>query len=133
MRIGKSRLRLGAFVTCLSLTTVAAAADNCSGTFVRVVMNAGNVIVRLSNDHNAPGHMAIGSCDAATLRCTFKDKEGDTWTTDESVAGTWKIVGGTGKYAKAKSFGWGKTIREEVGPEGMIYVGVWGGECSMYM
>jgi len=77
--------------------------------------------------------MAIGSCDAETLRCTFKDKEGDTWTTDESVGGTWKIVDGTGKYAKAKSFGWGKTVRKEVGPEGMIYVGVWGGECSMNM
>jgi hypothetical protein len=133
MRTAKRLLGLAGFVACLGLTTVATAADNCSGTFVQVAMHTGNVIVRLSDDHDAPGHMAIGSCDAETFRCTFKDKDGDAWTTDESVAGVWKIVGGTGKYAKAKSSGWSKMIRKEVGPEGMIYVGVWGGECSMHM
>ncbi len=131
MQTTKMLAYLGALAACLGLANVGRAADNCSGISVQVVMHTGNAVVNLNDDHNAPGHMAVGSCDAGTLRCTFKDKDGDTWTTDESVAGTWKTVGGTGKYAKSKFSGWSKTIRTEVGPEGMIYIGMWGGECSM--
>jgi hypothetical protein len=116
---------LGA-LSCVGVTGFGVAADNCSGTWVQV----GTVIVSLNDDHSAPDYVAVGVCDARTLRCTYKDKDGDTWANDVSIAGTWKNVSGTGKYARAKSFGWNKTIRMEVGPEGTIYVGVWGGECS---
>jgi hypothetical protein len=131
MQTTKMLACLGALAACLGLPNVGRAADNCSGVSVQVGMHIGNAIVSLNDDHSAPDHMAVGVCDATTLRCTYKDKDGDTWTDDVSVAGTWKTVGGTGKYANAKSSGWSKTIRMEVGPEGTIYIGVWGGECNM--
>ncbi|HTS54046.1 MAG TPA: hypothetical protein VMH26_12295 [Burkholderiales bacterium] len=124
---------LGALATCLGLANVGRAADNCSGTSVYVLMHDGNAVVILNDDHSAPDHMAVGSCDATVLRCTYKDKDGDTWTDDVAAAGTWKTVVGTGKYAKSKSSGWSKTIRMEIGPEGTIYIGAWGGECNINM
>jgi hypothetical protein len=122
---------LGALAACGGLANVGKAADNCSGMWVRVGMHSGNASVTFNDDHSAPSHMAVGSCDAGTLRCSYKDKDGDAWTDDVSIAGTWKRVGGTGKYAKSKASGWSKTIRTEVGPEGTIYLGTWGGECNM--
>jgi hypothetical protein len=130
MRNAKMVVCLGAFAACVGVPSLGVAADNCSGAWVEVGMNFGNTIVSFNDDHSAPGHMALGVCDASTLRCTYKDKDGDTWTDDVSVAGTWKTVGGTGKYANATSFGWSKTIRAEVGPEGMIDLGIWGGNCK---
>jgi hypothetical protein len=75
--------------------------------------------------------MAVGVCDPSALRTTYTDKDGDAFTNDVSVAGTRRTVSGTGKYANAKASGWSKTIRMTVGPDGGVYVGVWGGECSV--
>jgi hypothetical protein len=121
---------LGVLTGCVGVSSLGVAADNCSGTWVQV----GTAIVTLNDDHSAPDHMAVGVCGTTTLRCTYKDKDGDTWTDEKSLgaSGTWKNVSGTGKYANTKSSGWSKIIKAEFGrPEGTIYIGVWGGECSM--
>jgi len=142
---------LGVLTGCVGVSSLGAAAENCSGTWVQV----GNATVNLNDDHSAPGHMAVGVCgwtSRCTLldedrsappqtgggcdwafRCTYKDGDGDTWTDESSPSqGKWHTVNGTGKYANAKSSGWSKVMKTEYGrPEGTIYVGVWGGQCSM--
>ena len=120
---------LGVLTGCVGVSSLGVAADNCSGTSIQV----GDTIVTLNDDHSAPDHMAVGVCDKRTFRCTYKDKDGDTWTDEKShVAGTWKNISGTGKYANTKSSGWSKIIKAEFGrPEGTIFIEVWGGECRM--
>jgi hypothetical protein len=127
MKTTKRLACLGSLAVCLALPNVARAADNCSGQWVRV----GTTVVGLDDDHNAPSHAAVGVYDASALRTTYKDKDGDAFTNDVSIAGTWRTVSGTGKYADAKASGWSKIIRMAVGPDGGVYIGVWGGECSV--
>jgi hypothetical protein len=119
---------LGVLAGCFGVSSLGITADNCSGSFVQI----GTATVSLNDDHSAPSHMAIGICDT-NFRCTYKDGDGDTWSEEISPgAGTWKNISGTGKYANTKSSGWSKVMRAEFGrPEGTIYIGVWGGECTM--
>jgi len=125
MKITKKLVCFGLLSCCFAAPELYAA-ENCSGLWVQV----GTTVVIFDDDHNAPGHMAVGVCDARTPRCTYTDRGGDTWTDDVSVAGLWKTVSGTGKYANQKSSGWSRTARIEYRPEGRVYVGAWGGECS---
>jgi len=127
MKITKKLVCVGLLSCCFAAPALYAA-DNCSGQFVQV----GTTVVGLDDDHSAPSHMAIGVCDT-NFRCTYKDRDGDTWTEEVSPgAGTWKNISGTGKYANTTSSGWSKVMRAEFGrPEGTVYIGVWGGECTM--
>jgi hypothetical protein len=126
MQTTKMLICLAGLAAGLGGASLGRAADNCSGQWVQIA----TAIVTLDDNRSVPSHMAVGVCDPSTLRCTYKDKDGDSWTNDVSIAGTWKTVEGTGKYANSKSSGWSKTMRMDVGPEGGVYVGVWGGQCS---
>ena len=133
LRITKILACLGALAGFVGVNGLAVAEDNCSGTWVRV----GTAVVTLNDDHNAPSHMAVGVCSPSpstgTFRCTYKDADGDFWTNETSLRlGKWKTISGTGKYKNAKPSGWTKVVKTESGrPEGKIYIGVWGGECSL--
>jgi hypothetical protein len=131
MRNAKMVVCLGAFAACIGAPSLSVAEDNCSGYWVQI----GATIVLLNNDPSAPSHMAIGICQIS--RCTYKDKEGDSWT-DQSAypgggwdKGTWETVSGTGKYANAKNSGWTERKRmESGGPDGYVRIGAWGGSCK---
>lgn len=88
-----------------------------------VVTVANRGTVRL-NDKSNPMHDATGQCAGSVLvdkgqptgsgYCTYTDPSGDisivTWSTKSinekgGNAGTWQLVGGTGKYAKASGSG----------------------------
>jgi hypothetical protein len=77
--------------------------------------------------------MGIGTCYKVGGGCTYRDKDGDEWTdhSEGTGQGTWKTVSGTGKYRNTKSSGWWKMSRMDVGPEGGVYVGTWGGTCKL--
>ena len=126
MKTTKALACLGSLAVCLAFPNLGSAAD-CSGQWVEV----GTTVVSLDDDHSAPAHGAVGVYDAIARRITYKDKDGDAFTNDVSVAGAWRTVSGTGKYADAKASGWSKTVRMDVGPDGGVYVGVWSGECSV--
>ena len=119
---------LGTLVAFAGAPALTAAEDTCSGYWVRV----GTTEIVLSNDTTWPGHMAIAACESSS--CTYKDRDGDSWTNrSESTGrkGTWKTVSGTGKYRKKADSGWWQTSRTDVGTEGSISVGAWGGTCKL--
>ena len=74
--------------------------------------------VTVADDHGAPYHLVSGECigtflntpdgkTTATGYCARRDKDGDVlneeWVSTESGGskGTWKLAGGTGKFARA--------------------------------
>ena len=119
---------IGALAACLGAPALAAAEDSCSGYWVRV----GTTEIVLNNDPSWPGHMAIAACNGSD--CTYKDRDGDSWTNRSEGTGrkgTWRTVSGTGKYRKKADSGWWQTSRTDVGPEGSISVGAWGGTCKL--
>lgn len=76
----------------------------------------------VSEDPASPMHLAAGECGGTLLtegdgtmqgsgHCSRKDKDGDVyheqWTfpSGKEFKGTWKLVGGTGKYANAGGSG----------------------------
>jgi hypothetical protein len=130
MRNAKMVLCLGAFAACVGVPSLSVAEDNCSGHQVQV----GSMSITMSNDPSLPGYPGIGECHGAggVGNCTYKDKDGDEWTTEwKSVTGvtgkyTWKVVSGTGKFAKAKGSGWSQHTRKE----GDVRISVWGGNCN---
>ena len=88
--------------------------------------NSGTITL---NDEKNPMHGATGSCSATVLvamgkptgggYCTYKDTSGDSAIVSVSVSslndkggtnGSWEIVGGTGKYAKAAGTGEYSTV-----------------------
>jgi len=122
---------LSVLSACFVISSPVIAEDNCSGYSVGV----GPVRVFISDDHSSPYHLASGDCTttgASTSTCTFKDKDGDQWTdahewSGSGIAGTWRTVSGTGKYAKAiGSSGWWKMAQSHT-------VNVWavGGYCML--
>ena len=121
---------LGALVACVGAPSLGIAEDNCSGYYVRM----GVTEVTLYNDPSSPQHMGIATCDR-NGRCTYRDRDNDSWTDqNESVSGskgTWKTVSGTGKYQNTTSSGWWEMVRQSIGPEGLVYVGIWGGTCKL--
>ena len=99
--------------------------------------------VTVNDDHNAPNHLVSGECIGSLLTtpdgktegrffCARKDKDGDVLN-EEAVAvggtgskGTWKNVGGTGKFANATG-----TAQWEVIPlQGKMAAVRWAGDCQ---
>ncbi len=104
-------------------------------------MRATSVIV--SDDPTAPYHLAAGECIGTFLSgpdgktqasgsCARKDKDGDVlneeWVATDGAGGkgTWKNVGGSGKYAKAAG-----TAQWEFTPlQGKASAVRWTGNCQ---
>lgn len=97
----------------------------------------------VSEDPSSPMHLAAGECGGTLLsasdgimqgggNCSRKDKDGDVyheqWTfpASKEFKGTWKLVGGTGKYANATGSGtW-----EVVMSQGKMAAVRWVGNCG---
>lgn len=125
MRSTKMIVCLGALAACVGVPSLSVAEDNCSGYYVIV----GAMSISINTDPGDPSTFYIGECSGE--RCTRKDKDGDEYTVEHAYTpgdekATWKIVSGTGKYAKARSSGWYKQTRAD----GDVLVGVWGGTCN---
>lgn len=131
MKTTKLFVCLGTLAVCVAVPVLGTAADNCGGSTVTI----GGKRVSVSNDPEAPGFPKTGACrttGTGTGSCSYRDKDGDE-VTDEwaEVPGargkyTWRVVSGTGKYAKATSSGWARWVFSE----GDVTVEVWGGECN---
>lgn len=99
--------------------------------------------VTVNDDHSAPNHLVSGECIGSFLTtpdgktegrvfCARKDKDGDVLN-EEAVTvggtgskGTWKNVGGTGKFANATG-----TAQWEVLPlQGKMAAVRWVGNCQ---
>ena len=129
------------------------AADNCSGydaevnkSYEQIELSKGNVVSSFTN-HSiitsqdypiANGEM--GECYGTWLVtteglsmgsgfCAWKDKDGDTeyaqWEAN-AEAGTWKDLGGTGKWAGKHYSGWSKMAAKD----GKMSLVRWGGNCK---
>lgn len=99
--------------------------------------------VTVSDDPGAPFHLASGECigtfltgpDGKTLAsgtCARKDRDGDVlneeWVATDGTGGkgTWKHVGGTGKYSRAAG-----TAQWEFAPlQGKMSAVRWSGNCQ---
>ena len=99
--------------------------------------------VTVNDDPKAPNHLVSGECIGSFLIkpdgktdvrvfCARKDKDGDVlneeaWSTDgDGSKGTWKNVGGTGKFKNATG-----TAQWEVIPlQGKMAAVRWVGDCS---
>jgi hypothetical protein len=131
-------------------------ADNCSGVDVVVSQSAetteigkGALLIALrsyaivvADTAASPFHLMTGECDGTLVVtpdnvtrgagfCLRKDKDGDTMVQDwtwSSVAqkGTWKHLGGTGKFVDASSSGWWTGAVTD----GKMTVNKWGGNCK---
>jgi hypothetical protein len=99
--------------------------------------------VTVNDDHNAPNHLVSGECIGSFITtpdgksegrvfCARRDKDGDVLN-EEAVTvggnaskGTWKNVGGTGKFANATG-----TAQWEVIPlQGKMSAVPWVGNCQ---
>jgi len=145
---------LGTLIACLVVPNLGIAADNCSGHYINVGQSAesteqssGNslamfrvISVNITDDKNSPLNLSVGDCVGTALtagaktdasgRCTRKDKDGDLYSYEWAIPagaekGTWKFVGGTGKYANAKWSGWW----QQTMADGKAAGGIWGGNC----
>jgi len=93
--------------------------------------------VTVNDDPKAPNHLVSGECIGSLLikpdgKTARKDKDGDVlneeaWSTDgDGSKGTWKNVGGTGKFRNATG-----TAQWEVIPlQGKMAAVRWAGDCS---
>lgn len=99
--------------------------------------------VFVSADPASPYHMAAGECGGTLVttsdgrtrgsgNCTRSDKDGDVYHEEWSMApssewkGTWRLVGGTGKYANASGSG----IWRVVLSRGKMGAVSWSGTCQ---
>ena len=130
---------LGVVSACLLISNPAIAEDNCSGINVEVWTPKASEIVQLDDDRTGPEHLASGKCaptGAQSNKCTFKDKDGDEWTSTSEWMGSghegkWRTVSGTGKYAnRTGDRGWFKRARTMFSPRGeAVLITAWGGYC----
>lgn len=62
--------------------------------------------------------------------CLFKDKDGDTesaaWEWPSPAGGTWRVTGGTGKFAGKTDSGWAKALVRD----GKMALVQWGATCD---
>lgn len=94
--------------------------------------------VHVSDDPGSPMHLAAGECAGAlaslggTLQgqghCIRKDKDGDVYNEQWNLApgaerGSWKLVGGTGKYARMTGSGWWQLVMSEGKAAAVRWVG----------
>lgn len=91
---------------------------------------------------NAKDQLAAGECNGAFLTtsdgkargsgyCLRKDKDGDTYSLEWAMAagadkGSWKVTGGTGKFAKSSGSGWWQNAADS----GRMFATKWGGNCN---
>lgn len=117
-----------AFVSAgLVLAGAAVAEDNCAGH--RISVGARNVSVNHTIENGDVRQIVVGACDADG-RCVLKDKHGDEQIVDHAyVPGddtpTWRVVGGSGKYADSAASGWYRQVQAD----GDVLVFAWGGDC----
>ena len=130
-------------------------ADNCTGLDVQVMqtkekteLGKGHTIeiVKLysqmvSTDWSKRNG-TTGECSGAVLLtpdgkwqaqgyCAWRDKDGDTYNTSwhkapMDMAGTWKQLGGTGKFAGTQDSGWWQSAWTD----GVMSANTWGGTCE---
>lgn len=141
--------------TSLFASSVALAADNCTGYDVLVTQTAetadlgkGHTLtfVRQASvliTEDAPiFNLVSGECQGSILttpdgkarasgHCARRDKDGDTQSIEWAQApgaqrNMWKLTGGTGKFAGKTGSGWAEGVRSD----GKIYVVKWGGTCN---
>jgi hypothetical protein len=79
--------------------------------------------VHVSEDTSSPLHLAAGECSGA-------DRDGDVYNEQWNLApgaekGSWKLVGGSGKYAGISGSGWWQVIMSE----GKMAAVQWVGTC----
>lgn len=151
MRINKQFACLGVFSGFLLVPAVYAA-DNCTGHFHNVSQTSETVEIAkgftlttfvfhslTSSDNSANNAMgtcsgyALGSPDGKTKLagiCARKTKNGDnwadTWVSDGSDRGTWKLVEGSGVFAGKGWSGWWHVDFSD----GKLTNGSWGGTCN---
>jgi len=98
--------------------------------------------VHVSDDASSPLHLAAGECAGALTAtpdgkmrgqgyCMRKDKDGDVYNEEWHLApgaekGTWKLAGGSGKYASMSGSGWWQVIMSE----GSMAAVRWVGACQ---
>ncbi len=98
--------------------------------------------VHVSEDTSSPLHLAAGECAGALTAtpdgktqgqgyCMRKDKDGDVYNEQWNLApgaekGTWKLVGGSGKYASMSGSGWWQVTMSE----GNLAAVRWVGTCQ---
>jgi hypothetical protein len=97
--------------------------------------------VHVSEDTSSPLHLAAGECSGALTTtpdgktqgqgyCMRKDRDGDVYNEQWNLApgaekGSWKLVGGSGKYAGISGSGWWQVIMSE----GKMAAVQWVGTC----
>ena len=155
MRTAKVLQGAFAVVTSVLACNPSLAADNCTGYDVLVTQSAettdlgkGHTVTVVSQSsllisEDAPIYNLVsGVCQGSLLttpdgktrgsgHCARRDKDGDTQSIEWSQApgaqrSTWKLTGGTGKFAGKTGSGWGEGVRSD----GKILVVKWGGTCS---
>lgn len=98
--------------------------------------------VHVSEDTSSPLHLAAGECAGALTAtpdgktqgqgyCMRKDRDGDVYNEEWSLApgaekGTWKLAGGSGKYASMSGSGWWQVTMSE----GKMAAVRWVGACQ---
>jgi hypothetical protein len=141
--------------TSLLTGNLAIAADNCTGydnlvTLTTETLDLGNkhtlTVFRQTSALTSPDaaiwNLVTGECSGAALAtpdgkvqalgyCLRRDKDGDTasieWTLPPGAErSTWRVTGGTGKFAARSGSGWAETVRSD----GKIEQVKWGGTCK---
>jgi hypothetical protein len=98
--------------------------------------------VHVSEDAASPFHLAAGECAGALTttpdgktqgqgHCMRKDRSGDVYNEQWNLApgaekGTWKLVGGSGRYANATGSGWWQVVMSQ----GKMAAVRWVGNCQ---
>jgi len=145
---------LVAVTLCLTYNS-SLAADNCTGYDVLVAQSVettdlgkGHSVTVVSQasaliSEDAPiWNLVSGVCQGSLLttpdgktrgsgHCARRDKDGDTASIEWAQApgspkSSWKLTGGTGKFAGKTGSGWAEGVRSD----GKIYIVKWGGTCN---
>jgi len=96
----------------------------------------------VSRDNNADSNPSLSDCHGTWLvsfdgktkaggYCAFRDNDGDVeYVAWEAMrdSGTWRAIGGTGKWASKQRSGW---VRE-VARDGQMVMVEWGGTCDAW-
>ena len=156
MNTSKKLIGLGLVANCLSVPTIGFAAKCAGNNINNMIawdpneLSKGTTLttfrhssVMVSEDSTAPYHLAAGECGGTLLttadgkiqgwgHCARKDKDGDVlneaWVLPLGTEpkGTWKNVGGTGKYANAAGTGSFEVVMSQ-GKMGAVH---WVGNCQ---
>ena len=147
--------KMFAIAATLLVCDLSLAADNCTGYDVLVTQTAETTdlgkgqtltFVRWASvviTEDAPIYNLVsGECSGSILttpdgktrasgHCARRDKDGDTQSIERAQApgaqrNTWKLTGGSGKFAGKSGSGWSEGVRSD----GKVYVAKWGGTCN---